>query len=87
MERLNSLLQKTKIASKELAKLSEEKKNEALIKIADNLLVNADYIISENNKDLENGVKNGLSNAMIDRLRLTIDRLTSISNDIKSTLY
>ena len=26
MERLNSLLQKTKIASKELAKLSEEKK-------------------------------------------------------------
>lgn len=83
MESLNSLLQKTKIASKELAKLSEEKKNEALIKIADNLLVNADYIISENNKDLENGVKNGLSNAMIDRLRLTIDRLTSISNDIK----
>mgnify|MGYP003295088303 CR=1 FL=1 len=83
MESLNKLLLNAKIASKEIVKLSNKEVNEIIYKISDNLINNLEYIISENKKDLENGVKSGLSNAMIDRLMIDEKRLTAIANDMK----
>ena len=83
MESLNKLLLNAKIASKEIVKLSNKEVNEIIYKISDNLIDNLEYIISENKKDLENGVKSGLSSAMIDRLMIDEKRLTAIANDMK----
>ncbi len=50
-------------------------KNQILLSIAENIEKQKDYLIQENTKDLEKGKKNGLSNAMIDRLTLTDKRI------------
>ena len=83
MEKLNNILFNAKEASKKLAVLSEEKRNEAILRIADSLIVNKDMIIDANKVDIENGIKKGLTNAMINRLELNESKLVSISNDMK----
>lgn len=57
-------------------------KNDALKNIADALTKNADAIIEANNIDIENGKANGLSDAMIDRLRLTKERIDDIASSV-----
>lgn len=61
-------------------------KNKALQNIADNLIANAQVIIDANNIDIENGRANGLSDAMIDRLRLDTDRINGIAQGIKEII-
>lgn len=43
----------------------------------------ADFIISENSKDIDAGREKGLSEAMLDRLLLTKDRITGIADAIR----
>lgn len=76
------ILEKVKIASKELNILSTIEKNSAIIKIAEALIRNSDKIIEANKLDLENGKKKNLTNAMLNRLELTKEKLESISNDM-----
>ena len=76
------ILEKVKIASKELNNLSTIEKNSAIIKIAEDLIRNSDKIIEANKLDLENGKKKNLTNAMLNRLELTKDKLESIANDM-----
>lgn len=76
------ILEKVKIASKELNILSTIEKNSAIIKIAEALIINSDKIIEANKLDLENGKKKNLTNAMLNRLELTKEKLESISNDM-----
>lgn len=61
-------------------------KNDALKNIADALVENADAIIEANNIDIENGKANGLSDAMIDRLRLTKERIDGIAQGVKEII-
>lgn len=74
-----------KKASRSLS-TAKEKKNEALKNIANALVENADKIIEANNIDIENGKANGLSDAMIDRLRLTKERIDSIAIGVKEII-
>lgn len=74
-----------KKASRSLS-TAKEKKNEALKNIADALVENADAIIEANNIDIENGKANGLSDAMIDRLRLTKERIDAIASGVKEII-
>ena len=76
------ILEKVKIASKELNILSTIGKNSAIIKIAEALIKNSDKIIEANKLDLENGKKKNLTNAMLNRLELTKEKLESIANDM-----
>ena len=76
------ILEKVKIASKELNILSTIGKNSAIIKIAEALIRNSDKIIEANKLDLENGKKKNLTNAMLNRLELTKEKLESIANDM-----
>ena len=59
-----------------------EKKNDALKAIAKALRDNADEIIKANQNDLENGVKSGLSAALLDRLKLDKKRIDGIADGV-----
>lgn len=72
-----------KEASFSLVDISTEEKNEALAKIADQLLVDQDMIIEENKKDLEAGKKNGLTDSVLDRIMLNEKRIHDIAEAIR----
>ena len=70
-------------ASKIISTLSGEKKNKVLNKMADALIENITYIEQENKKDIEDGKKNNLSSALMDRLLLNEDRINGMATAIK----
>ncbi len=72
---------KAKAASRQLA-VAGEKKNDALRTIAKALIENQDAIIAANKVDLDNGEKNGLSAALIDRLRLDEGRIKGVADGV-----
>ena len=73
-------------ASFELSQLSTQEKNRALQIIADQLEVKQDEILRENAKDIENAREKGISEAIIDRLLLTPERLKGIANDVRHVI-
>jgi len=74
---------KAKAASRQLANISTEIKNDALFKMAKGLEAEAAKLISENRKDLIEAEKKGLSRAMIDRLTLTPDRIKAMADGLR----
>lgn len=62
--------------------LTESEKNSALIKVADALIENTDAILSANKTDVENSRKNNVSEALIDRLSLTEERIRAMSEGL-----
>jgi len=79
---LEKILKKAKNASREMMLVSTDKKNEALINISEALNENVEYILQENQKDMENAEINHMSEAMKDRLLLTKERIQAIANDV-----
>ncbi|MEA2012265.1 MAG: glutamate-5-semialdehyde dehydrogenase [Verrucomicrobiota bacterium] len=73
---------KARSASKELKTMRSVQKNKILSSIATRLVEEKDYILSQNKIDLKNGRENGLSNAMLDRLELTEDRISNIAKGL-----
>ena len=71
-----------KLASRELAKLSSRKKNSILQSMAEALRKDRELIKKENDKDLENGHKNGLTSSLLDRLELNDNRIDSMINGL-----
>jgi len=74
---------KAKAASRTLATISTEIKNNALFKMAKGLEAEAAKLISENRKDLVEAEKKGLSKAMIDRLTLNPDRIKAMADGLR----
>ncbi|MBK2095875.1 glutamate-5-semialdehyde dehydrogenase [Francisella philomiragia] len=72
-----------KQAAKELAKVNTELKNNVLQQLEKSLLDNAEYILQQNQKDLDNAKKNNLSKAFIDRLTLTSARIESMAQGVR----
>lgn len=72
-----------KAASRALASLSTEIKNNALFKMAAALEKEAGHLIAENRKDMEAGEKKGLSRAMLDRLRVTPERIKAMADGLR----
>jgi glutamate-5-semialdehyde dehydrogenase len=82
---MSELLEKSKklrTASKVLSILSTEEKNEALAKMADQLLKEKELILTENAKDIQAGKENGLTPSLLDRLLLTEERIDQIVEGI-----
>ncbi len=75
--------EKAKAASRALANISTEIKNNALFKMAAGLEQKADELMFENGKDLAEAEKKGLSKAMIDRLTLTHDRIKAMADGLR----
>ena len=68
---VESLAVAAKKAARKLASLSTTSKNNVLLRMADALREQKEYIQSENDKDLQAGREKGLSAAMLDRLALS----------------
>ena len=65
-----------------LSSLDTELKNKVLNLFKKNLLTDSMDILAANQKDIENGLKNKLTTALIDRLTLTKERLKNIADSI-----
>lgn len=76
-----TLCEKAKAASRSISLLSDERINEALLAMAKKLVENTDKILSENKKDLD-AAKETVSAVMLDRLRLTKDRIRGMADGI-----
>ncbi|MBG9451027.1 gamma-glutamyl phosphate reductase [Cytobacillus firmus] len=72
--------QKAKKAAEELAKKTTQQKNRALELISGQLMQEKNFILTENDKDLDEGRKNGMSDALLDRLRLNEARLEDMAD-------
>ncbi|MDR1917128.1 MAG: glutamate-5-semialdehyde dehydrogenase [Synergistaceae bacterium] len=70
-------------AARELAVTETARKNDALLNMAEALRSGADRIIEANSSDVENAGKNGLSNALTDRLTLTGPRVESMAHGVE----
>ncbi|MHB9139218.1 MAG: glutamate-5-semialdehyde dehydrogenase [Victivallaceae bacterium] len=70
-------------ASRFLAVAGTAAKNCCLNRMADELEAAEKEIIKANEKDMEAGQKNGLSGAMLDRLKLNEDRIKSMANGLR----
>ena len=70
-------------ASRDLATLETDKKNQILMAMAEQLVADTDTIIKANGVDISAAEQNGLTSAMIDRLRLDESRVGSIADGIR----
>ncbi len=76
------ILKEAKSVKGILCSLSTEKKNEALLNMADALIENTEEILSENAKDLERA-KGTISDVMLDRLALSAERIEGMAEGIR----
>ena len=82
---VHEIARKAKLSAIALQGLTEEKRNQALENIAKNIEKNLPLILVENAKDLEDGKKNNLTSAIIDRLTLNekaIHALAQMCRDV-----
>lgn len=83
MTDLNAMGLAARHASYQLAELTSSQKNELLLTLADLLEQHSPEILAANAKDIEQGKANGLTDALIDRLLLTEERLLAIAADVR----
>ena len=66
--------------------LSEEKRNDVLLKVADALLKNTDYLIAQNKIDYDKGVSENMKAGLLDRLMLDEKRIEGIAEGIRQVV-
>lgn len=76
------ILKAARASAPELAILDTETKNKALMAMADALENNENFILDANADDIENA-KGTINDVMIDRLRLTHDRIKGMADGIR----
>ena len=72
-----------KIAARQLAPLSSEEKNKALLGMADNLESRSAFLVDENKKDLEFANNARVSSAVLDRIALNPGRVTGMAKALR----
>ena len=78
---LKEIFERTKRASKTLALLSDQQRNEILLAVADAIIAQKERILKANAEDLAKMEK---SNPLYDRLQLTDSRLEGIADDMRN---
>lgn len=82
---VQELLLAAKQSAPLLARAHSSDKNQALAAIADELSARAGEVLSANAIDLENG-KEKLSTGLLDRLRLTTERITGLAKAVREVI-
>lgn len=82
---MEELLSKCKEASKKLQLLTEDDVNKCLLNIKDALIKNKDFILKENQKDINNA-KGVIKDSMIDRLTLNDKRILALASSIDDVI-
>ena len=80
------IAQRAAKAARAVATLSEQDKNKVLQKMADAIRSHKENIKQVNKKDLATGKEKGLSDAMMDRLELTDDRIEGMATAIEEII-
>ena len=83
MEYLNDIGKRAKAASSVLAKVSNQKKNEALLTIADALIANQESILRANELDVKKARENGMKESLIDRLAVNEARILGMAGGLR----
>ncbi len=83
---LIELVKQSRIAANKLARLSTNKKNELLLSMAEALRKNAAEILKANAIDIQKGKEKKLSDAMLDRLLLTTDRIEGMAKALEEVV-
>lgn len=78
---MNESLKRTKAASRLLATIADDKRNEILLAVADAIIANKQTILEANAEDL---AKMDPKNPLYDRLQLTDKRLEDIASDMRN---
>lgn len=82
-EAVHEAARKARVASRVLAQLTTDRKNEALHAAADALLAAADTVLAANGEDLIAAKTAGTEDSLLDRLRLTKDRIDGIASGLR----
>ena len=77
---------KAQKAAQQLKKLDSDLKNKIIYDMSHQLLEDKDLILNANNQDLKNAQDLDLSSALIDRLTLTKERITSMSEGLQKII-
>ena len=80
---LLDLCTRAKKVKYEIEKLTADEKNKALIHAADMLVSRKDEIIAANDLDIKNGIEKGMHEGLLDRLKLTGERIHGIAEGLK----
>jgi glutamate-5-semialdehyde dehydrogenase len=80
---LNAMGKAARAASRKIATLSTQQKNQALFAIADELEHDAEAVLAANAKDIAGGRSRGLSDSLLDRMLLTPARLAGLAADAR----
>nr|WP_269206940.1 glutamate-5-semialdehyde dehydrogenase [Streptococcus equi] len=83
MMTIEQLGQRAKAASRALVSLTTKDKNQFLAFLAEELVAQTDMILTENAKDLAKATEHGISEIMLDRLRLTADRIHAMAQGVR----
>lgn len=83
-EEILNLCQRAKAAARLLARRSTGQKNTGLLAMADALIAQQPAILAANAADVEAARANGLSPAMVDRLRLDAKRLVAMAEGVRA---
>ena len=78
---MKDMLIAAKAAKRQVSALTTEEKNAALKAMADSLMSNVDQILEANALDME-AAKGTVSDVMLDRLKLTSDRIAGMAKGI-----
>ncbi len=79
---MNTMLQAAKAAKFQVSALTEQEKNNALLAMAQALEANSAKILAANDLDVKNA-QGSISDVMIDRLKLTPDRIRGMAQGIR----
>lgn len=82
MNYLEEIGKRAKLAEPQIRLLKTEQKNMILRQAAKDLEIYADDILAANEKDMQRGRENGMSQGLLDRLLLTKDRIAGIGEGL-----
>ena len=80
---MKELGQQARVASRELNRANTGQKNTALLAIADAIESCSSELLAANKKDMDAGAKNGLDEALLDRLALNNERIAGMAEGIR----
>ncbi len=83
MNVLEHIGKEAKKAAPVLGTLSTEKKNQVLLQAASNLTAGMDRILAANEKDMEQGRAKGMKASLLDRLKLTPERIEGMAEGLR----
>lgn len=83
MEYLDNLGKQAKLAATQLNTLGQNEKNAALLEAATALVKHSEELLEANAIDVKNAVANGMKESLIDRLKLTTDRIEGMADGLR----